>query len=76
MRQLAASHGLKTPEPDQEDVDKLVEMIAQSKAPLLICGGGVVRGRAHRSSGSLPRSWTPRWPSPSWAAAASPAATP
>ena len=38
---------LKMPEADLGDVDKLVEMIAQSKKPMLICGGGVVRGRAH-----------------------------
>ena len=48
IRQLAVSHGLKAPEPDLGDVDKLVEMIAQSKRPLLICGGGVVRGRADK----------------------------
>ncbi len=41
-----ASHDLKTPEPDRNDVHKLVEMILASKKPLLICGGGVVRGRA------------------------------
>ena len=41
-----ASHDLKTPEPDRNDVHKLVEMIRASKKPLLICGGGVVRGRA------------------------------
>ena len=35
------------PEPNQEDVNKLVEMIAQSKKPMLICGGGVVRSRSH-----------------------------
>ena len=45
---LAVSHGLKAPEPDLGDIDKLVEMIAQSERPLLICGGGVVRGRADR----------------------------
>ncbi len=39
-----ASHDLKAPEPDQGDMDKLVEMIAQAERPLLICGGGVVRG--------------------------------
>ncbi|MEE0097302.1 MAG: thiamine pyrophosphate-dependent enzyme, partial [Oscillospiraceae bacterium] len=30
------------------DVDKLAEMIAKAEKPLLICGGGVVRGRAHK----------------------------
>ena len=34
IRQLAVSHGLKAPEPDLGDVDKLVEMIAQSERPL------------------------------------------
>ena len=42
-----ASHDLKLPEPDMGDVEKLAVMIRQSKKPLLICGGGVVRGRAH-----------------------------
>ena len=48
MRELAVNHGLKAPAPDSEDIDTLVEMIAQSERPLLICGGGVVRGRAHK----------------------------
>ena len=48
IRQLAVSHGLKAPEPDLGDIDTLVDMIAQSERPLLICGGGVVRGRADR----------------------------
>jgi len=43
-----ASHDLKAPEPDMDDIEKLVEMIAESEKPMLICGGGVVRGRAHR----------------------------
>ena len=42
-----ASHDLKAPEPDMGDIDKLVEMIGQSEKPMLICGGGVVRSRAH-----------------------------
>ena len=42
-----ASHDLKLPEPDMGDVEKLAAMIRESKKPLLICGGGVVRGRAH-----------------------------
>jgi len=41
-----ASHDLGAPEPDQGDIDHLAEMIATAKKPLLICGGGVVRGRA------------------------------
>lgn len=43
-----SSQNFKAPEPDQGDLDKLVDMIAQSQRPLLICGGGVVRSRAHR----------------------------
>ncbi|MDF2838863.1 MAG: Acetolactate synthase large subunit, partial [Evtepia sp.] len=42
-----ASHDLRAPEPDHDDLDKLVEMIGESKKPLVICGGGVVRSRAH-----------------------------
>ena len=43
----ASTSSLKMPEPDQDDINKLVQMIAESKKPFLICGGGVVRGRAH-----------------------------
>lgn len=43
-----ASHDLKAPEPDRSDLDQLVEMIAQAKKPLVICGGGVVRSRAQQ----------------------------
>ncbi|MCI2106423.1 MAG: biosynthetic-type acetolactate synthase large subunit [Intestinimonas sp.] len=39
---------LKTPEPNADDVDQLVRMIGASQKPFLICGGGVVRSRAHR----------------------------
>ena len=42
-----ATQDFKAPEPDVADVDTLAEMIRQSSKPLLICGGGVVRGRAH-----------------------------
>ena len=41
-----ASHDLRAPEPDLNDVHKLVQMIQASQKPLLICGGGVVRSRA------------------------------
>ena len=34
------------PKIDEEDIDKLVEMIGESAKPMLICGGGVVRARA------------------------------
>ena len=43
-----ASQDFKAPEPDAEDISKLADMIRASEKPLLICGGGVVRGRAHR----------------------------
>ncbi len=43
-----SAHDLKSPEPNQEDIDVLLEMIEKSEKPLLICGGGVVRGRADR----------------------------
>ena len=48
IRELAVNHGLKAPEPDLGDIDKLVDMIAQAERPLIICGGGVVRGRADK----------------------------
>ncbi len=38
---------IKPPEPIREDVDKLVDLISSARKPLLICGGGVVRSRAH-----------------------------
>lgn len=43
-----SGQALRAPEPDESDVDLLVRMIERSERPLLICGGGVVRGRAHR----------------------------
>jgi len=48
MRSLSANHQLKTANVDQQDVDILLEMIAESQKPLLICGGGVIRGHAHK----------------------------
>ena len=41
------SPGLSSPEPNTADVDRLVEMICAAEKPFLICGGGVVRARAH-----------------------------
>ena len=41
-----ASHDLRAPEPDLEDIQTLAQMIAASEKPLVICGGGVVRSRA------------------------------
>lgn len=43
-----ASLDLKMPEPNLGDVEVLVDMIKKSSKPLLICGGGVVRGRADK----------------------------
>ena len=48
LRSLSTSHDLKAPEPNLGDINTLVDLIAQAEKPLLICGGGVVRGRAHR----------------------------
>lgn len=48
LKALSTSHELKAPEPNLEDIEILVDMIAQSNRPLIICGGGVVRGRANR----------------------------
>ena len=31
-----------------DDIDKMIEMISESKKPLIICGGGVVRGKADK----------------------------
>ena len=46
IRHLSANHDLQEPRVDQQDIDTLLDMIAQSKRPLLICGGGVVRAKA------------------------------
>ena len=48
LRSLAHSHELKAPEPNSDDIDILVDMIRQSEKPMVICGGGVVRGRADK----------------------------
>ena len=47
LKSLADSHDLKAPEPNLGDINTLVDLIAQAEKPMLICGGGVVRGRAH-----------------------------
>ena len=36
---------MRTPEPDHDDVDKLVEMLDESKKPLILVGGGVIRSK-------------------------------
>ncbi len=43
----ATTGALRMPEPDRQDIEKLVAMIAESDKPMLICGGGVTRSRAH-----------------------------
>ena len=48
IRALTGSHEPRKPEPNLQDIEILREMIAQAERPLLICGGGVVRGRAHK----------------------------
>ncbi len=48
MRELNRDHELKKPTPSQEDVDILLDMIAGAQRPFVICGGGVVLGRADR----------------------------
>ncbi len=48
-----ASHDFKAPEPDMKDVSRLAEMIRKSKKPMMICGGGVVRSRAHEEMAAL-----------------------
>ncbi len=44
---------IKTPEPNHEDIRKLADMIALAEKPLLLCGGGVVRARAHEEFRAL-----------------------
>ncbi|MCF0141784.1 MAG: acetolactate synthase large subunit, partial [Parasporobacterium sp.] len=50
LAKLAArsSDDFKIPTPDEGDIDTLVEMINAAEKPLVICGGGVVRSRAHK----------------------------
>ena len=43
-----ASHNLQSSEPDMKDIDILADMLRESKKPLLICGGGVIRSRAEK----------------------------
>ena len=40
-----ADRDLKNPEPDQGDIDKLLDLIAQSQRPMVLVGGGVIRSR-------------------------------
>ena len=47
MLPVKLARTLGEPEVDARDVDRLVKMIRESRRPMLICGGGVVRSRAH-----------------------------
>ena len=47
LSQLVRRYDFKAPEPDQEDVCRLADMLKEAKKPFIICGGGVVRSRAH-----------------------------
>ena len=40
-----ANRDLKTPEPDQGDIDKLLALIEQSQRPMVLVGGGVIRSK-------------------------------
>ena len=50
-----APHDVVTPEPREEDLDPLAELLRKSERPLLICGGGVVRGGAAEEFRALAR---------------------
>lgn len=38
-------HELRTPDPDQADLDKLLDMIEEAERPLILVGGGVIRSK-------------------------------
>ena len=40
-----ASHDLKDPEPDRQDIDTLLTMIGEAERPLVLVGGGVIRSK-------------------------------
>ena len=40
-----AGRDLRTPEPDQNDIDRLLELIEQSERPMVLVGGGVIRSK-------------------------------
>ncbi|MBQ1860906.1 MAG: biosynthetic-type acetolactate synthase large subunit [Clostridia bacterium] len=44
---LMQRYDFKPPEPDGDDIRLLADMLRQSEKPFIICGGGVVRSRAH-----------------------------
>jgi acetolactate synthase-1/2/3 large subunit len=41
-----SAHGFKVLNPNQEDIDRLLEMIEESKKPMIMAGGGVIRSDA------------------------------
>ena len=41
-----AEENFEAPRPNADDLEEMVRLIDESKKPLIICGGGVVRGRA------------------------------
>ena len=42
-----SSHNFTPPTPDMSDIQKLIDLIKESKKPLTICGGGVIRSKAN-----------------------------
>ena len=44
---LMQRYDFKPPEPDGDDIRLLADMLRQSEQPFIICGGGVLRSRAH-----------------------------
>ncbi|MDE7004293.1 MAG: acetolactate synthase large subunit, partial [Oscillospiraceae bacterium] len=40
-----SNRDLKSPEPNRGDIDKLLELIAQSQRPMVLVGGGVIRSK-------------------------------
>lgn len=48
VRELNASCLVEKPKADPQDIGILLEMIAEAERPMIICGGGVVRGRADK----------------------------
>ena len=42
-----SSHNFTAPTPDMSDIQKLIDLIKESKKPLTICGGGVIRSMAN-----------------------------
>ena len=43
-----SNHSFNPPTPNEDDINKLIELINEAKKPLVICGGGIVRAYAHK----------------------------